>query len=65
MTSDILRGPHDRMYIRYVMDDGRCNVLCSWADGEWKVEIFASEAHARQFADQHNMEVTNASSSGS
>lgn len=50
------------MMLRQVMPDGRVNVLIAWADGEWKVEIFASEAHARDFAEQNHMEVTDASS---
>jgi hypothetical protein len=66
MTSDIIAAPRDRMFIRSIFPDGRCTVLCAWKDGEWKVEVFASEAHALNFADQHNMEVTrDASSSGS
>jgi hypothetical protein len=41
------------------MPDGRCITLVVWEDGEWKVEVFASEAHARKFADEHKMEAIN------
>lgn len=47
------------LHIRTILQDGRCNCLVVWEDGEWKVEIFASEAHARKFADEHKMEVIN------
>lgn len=47
------------LHIRTIMPDGRCIALVVWEDGEWKVEVFASEAHARQFADTHKMEVLN------
>ena len=63
MMSDVVEGPRNRMYIRTIFPDGRTTVLVSWADGEWKVEIFASEAHARDFADANQMEVTDASQS--
>lgn len=46
-----------KMTIRHVYPDGRCNTLIVWEDGEWKVEIFPSEAHARKFADEHKLEV--------
>lgn len=62
MTSELIPGVRNRMMLRQVMPDGRVNVLIAWADGEWKVEIFASEAHARDFAEQNHMEVTDASS---
>lgn len=47
------------LHIRTILQDGRCICLIVWADGEWKVEIFASEAHARKFSDEHKMEVIN------
>ena len=47
------------LHIRQTMPDGRCVALVVWEDGEWKVEVFASEAHARKFADDHKMEVIN------
>lgn len=61
---DLVQGMRDRMIIRYSYPDGRTAALCSWADGEWKVEIFASEAHARNFADEHNMEISDVRSEG-
>jgi len=64
MTSEHISGIRNKMFMRATLPDGRTAVLCSWADGEWKVEIFASEAHARDFADKHNMEVTDARSTG-
>lgn len=48
-----------KLIIQGVLTDGRCKVLVVWEDGDWKVEIFASEAHARKFADDNQMEVTN------
>jgi hypothetical protein len=41
---------HPRLHIRYKLADGRCNCLIVWPDGEWKVEVFASEQHVRHFA---------------
>jgi len=64
MTSNVVPGIRNRMHIRHKFQDGRCNCLLSWADGEWKVEIFASEAHARNFADEHKMEVIDVSDNG-
>ena len=64
MTSELLSGPRDRMYIQHTDNVGRTTVLCSWKDGEWKTEVFASEAHALDFADQHHMEVNDARRTG-
>lgn len=47
----------DTLTIRKVLRDGRCIALCSWKDGEWKVEVFASKGHALKFADENKMEV--------
>jgi hypothetical protein len=44
------RDIHPRLHIRYKLIDGRCSCLVVWPDGEWKVEVFASEQHVRQFA---------------
>jgi len=46
-----------KLHIRFKASDGRVNTLITWPDGLWKVEIFASEEHAREFAKKHNMEV--------
>jgi hypothetical protein len=64
MTSDLIPGVRNILVIRYILPDGRTNTLCSWADGEWKVEVFASEAHARDFAAANQMEVIDASRTG-
>ncbi len=53
-----------RLVIRSEYRDGRVNTLITWPDGEWKVEIFASELHARQFAMENNMEVIDARNTG-
>jgi len=58
MKSELL-AIRNRLHIRNVNRDGRCDCLVVWEDGEWKVEIFASEAHAHKFADEHKMEVVN------
>lgn len=44
--------------IRYIHLDGRANALITYPNGMWKVEIFASEQHAAEFADQSNMDLT-------
>lgn len=55
-----------RLTIRFRYPDGRCSTLLTWPDGEWKVEIFASDDHAIAFANENQMEVIiDASSSGS
>lgn len=46
-----------KLHIRFKLVDGRVSTLCVWPDGEWKVEIFASKAHAELFAKANSMEV--------
>jgi len=53
----------NRIFLRYTYPDGRTSTLVVWVDGEWKVEIFASEDHARQFAALNSMEVNDVRSS--
>ena len=42
--------------IRVSYPDGRCSTLIAWASGEWKVEVFASEDHVREFAEANNLQ---------
>jgi hypothetical protein len=44
---------------REVYPDGRVTCLLVFEDGSWKIEVFPTEPHARSFAREHNMEVTN------
>jgi hypothetical protein len=53
-----------KLVLRHEYPDGRVSTLCVWEDGEWKVEIFASAAHALKFAEENQMEVQRASSNG-
>jgi len=63
--SEVISKPKDSLHVQDILADGRVIALCSWADGEWKTEVFASLAHSLDFAAKHNMEVFNhASSSG-
>jgi hypothetical protein len=50
-------GIRRKLHIRFKLRDGRVNTLIVWEDGEWKVEIFASQEHAEQFAKFNKMEV--------
>ena len=36
---------------------GMISALIIWEDGEWKIEIFPSEEHAKAFAEKHDIEV--------
>lgn len=44
-----------KLVFRMLYRDGRLSTLITWPNGEWKVEIFASEAHAREFAKLNSM----------
>ena len=59
MSASELLHTGNILHIRHSYKDGRVICLCVWDDGEWKIEVFASERHARDFADKHNMEVVN------
>ena len=43
---------------------GQVKAKIMLTDGTWKIEIFASEEHAKVFAITHNMEVVDGRDSG-
>lgn len=46
--------------IQVEFTDGRVKSLITWPDGEWKVEIFPSVAHATKFAADNDMDMYDA-----
>jgi hypothetical protein len=53
MNSDETVG---ELVLRFRYPDGRLSALIT-VEGDWKVEVFANEDAARQFAKEHNLKV--------
>lgn len=53
MNSEEIVG---ELVLRFRYPDGRLSALIT-VDGDWKVEVFANEEAARNFAKEHNLKV--------
>lgn len=56
--NNIVLSSTPSMVIRNKDDSGMCNTLITPKDGKWYIKVFPTEWHAREFADQNGLEVT-------